>query len=71
MHLLDGAAHAWPVSPHNDEQVLCYESNLLIFLHDFDMRESLAVGTYLVLALYYDHAAFAQNPERLLTCLYI
>ena len=64
VHLLHGAAHAGPVVPNHDEQILRDESRLFVRLHDLDVREPLAVRAYFVLALHDKNAAFAQDPVR-------
>ena len=62
VNLPDGAAHAGVVVPDHHEQVLGYETGSAVFIDNFDVGESLAIGANFILALYDANASFPQDP---------
>jgi len=52
MDLTHHAAYPRTIASDNDEKVLGNKSHLFIDADEFNMREPLAIGTYLILAFY-------------------
>ena len=71
VNLFDHAANAWPVSPDNDKQILRDKSQLRIVHHDFEMGESLSVGTDLILTLHNQDSTIPQHAKGFFPCLTI
>jgi len=68
VYLAYHATDAGPIATHHDEHVLGHETDTMISLHDFNVREALAVRAYFVLALHDAHTAFTQYTVSLHPC---
>jgi hypothetical protein len=66
MNLPDHPANTRTIAADNDEKVLSNESHLLVYAHDFDVSESLAVRTHLILAFHDKDASSFEGSMRLL-----
>ena len=67
MHLLLESAYAWTILSNNHKQVLRIETDLLVLIDDFNVREVLPVGAHFILALHDENAVSAKNAVGFLS----
>ena len=71
MDLPHHAADSRAIASDNDEKILGNEAHLFIHADEFNMRESLAIGTHLILAFDYKDAFCFQRAIRLTTSIFV
>ena len=69
VHLSCHTTYPRAVVAHHNEEVFSNKTHVFILSHDFDMCESLTVGTYFVLALDDEYSAIPQYPVSLSTAI--
>ena len=65
MSLFQQSAHPRFSSAYNNERVFSNKSIVSQFINDFDMRQSLLIGAYFILAFDYIDTAFTQDSPCL------
>ena len=71
MNLPNGTANSGPVIADHHKEVLSNESHFLIGQHNLYVRESLPVGTNLILAFHNQNATFPQDAIRFPARIYV
>jgi hypothetical protein len=50
-----------PVLPNDDEKVFCVKAHAGAFIHDFDMRKTLAIRAHFILTLHNKDSTVSEN----------